>query len=98
MMKDRRDGLNWRTWTFNCTLGEMLGIGLAATFVATIAGNFEEPMTLTTRLLILASMVVAGVIEGSILGFFQWRALRNLFPSFFSLEPRPGFYLELHSE
>jgi hypothetical protein len=63
----------------------MLGIGLAATFVAAIAGNFEERMTLTTRFLILASMVVAGVVEGSILGFFQWRVLRNRFPSLTAL-------------
>ena len=69
----------WIRWVLNCAFGELSGIGVAgaiAYFVNTAVG---EPQTFYQKMGVLFAMLVAGAIEGSLLGYFQWRILREKF-------------------
>lgn len=67
-------------WLLACTAGELLGIGAAAGVALTVAAALGEPGSLGGRLLVLLAMVLAGVLEGTLVGGFQWRVLRRRFP------------------
>ncbi|MCU0439274.1 MAG: hypothetical protein MUC49_15360 [Raineya sp.] len=69
----------WLQWTFNCALGELLGIGVAGAIAFTVNHLVGEPQNISQKLLILSCMMVAGLIEGSFLGFFQWKVLSKKF-------------------
>lgn len=76
----------WKKWTLNCAAGEVIGIagaGLIAYLVNSIVG---EPDNLDDKLLVLFAMLLAGFVEGSVLGWFQYRVLRIKFTSMRSKE------------
>lgn len=70
----------YRFWLFACTLGEFLGIALAAGIAAAHFYSFGEPATYLQKVGLLAVMVIAGLLEGSLIAVFQWRVLRLRFP------------------
>ena len=70
----------WWGWTLSCGIGEFLGMAVAAGLAALSALLFGEPETLATRIACLLTMVLAGVLEGTSIGFFQWRVLNRVFP------------------
>lgn len=78
-MKSTGNKILWLRWVLNCAFGELAGIGMAgaiAYFVNTAVG---EPQTFYQKMGVLFAMLVAGAIEGSLLGYFQWRILREKF-------------------
>jgi len=60
-----------------CAAGEFLGIGIAALIAWLAFQLIGEPQTLSEKLLTLALMIIAGALEGLILGYMQWRVLRK---------------------
>ncbi|HMQ49726.1 MAG TPA: hypothetical protein PKA00_19925 [Saprospiraceae bacterium] len=71
----------WLNWTFNCATGELLGIGTAGAIAYGINTAIGEPVHIMTKLIVLFAMMMAGAIEGSLLGFFQWRVLKKIWPT-----------------
>jgi hypothetical protein len=71
----------WKKWTINCALGEIIGIACAGAIAYSINYLFGEPQYFRTKVLILISMMFAGLIEGTILGLFQWKVLVRKFDS-----------------
>jgi uncharacterized membrane protein YGL010W len=72
--------LFWLRWTINCALGELLGIGAAGLIALMVFKLLGEPHTTASKLLVLACMMCAGLIEGAVLGYMQWRILRHKLP------------------
>ena len=70
----------WRDWTLSCAAGELIGIGVAAGVATLLLLTIGEPETGAERWGVLVAMVGAGAIEGTAIGFFQWRVLRRPFP------------------
>lgn len=68
-------------WSFACAAGELLGIAAAAGAAALLATRMGEPATPAEKALALGVMVAAGVLEGTLVGAFQWRVLRRRFPA-----------------
>lgn len=76
--QSERIGL-WWLWTVSCGAGELIGLAIAAGLAATMNQIVGEPQSLQQRLTVLSVMVVAGVLEGTAIGCFQWRVLRHVF-------------------
>ncbi len=70
----------WKRWTIYCSAGELLGIGGAAMLAWLFNSWWGEPTTFSGRLVNWVVMLGAGLVEGSILGWMQWRVLKTLFP------------------
>jgi hypothetical protein len=67
-----------KKWTFFCAFGELSGIAIAGTIAFFVNTAVGEPQTLVQKLAVLISMLVAGAIEGSLLGWFQWKILKEI--------------------
>ena len=67
-------------WTLACGLGEFFGLAIAAGIAGGHALLLGEPSSLLQKVGLLAAMVFAGLIEGSLIASFQWRVLRQRFP------------------
>jgi hypothetical protein len=71
----------WRDWTVSCALGEFIGIGLAGIVATIMIAGMGEPQTPLQAWSSYGAMVAVGAVEGSAIGYFQWRVLRRLFPA-----------------
>jgi hypothetical protein len=69
----------WLNWTIACGMGEFLGIGVAAGIAFLHIHFLGEPQTIGQRLLVIFVMVLAGIIEGLVVGSFQWSVLKKRF-------------------
>lgn len=69
-----------RTWIGYCGAGEFLGMAIGGTTMFAVNRWLGPGVDSDTRMLALAVMLLAGVAEGSLIGFFQWRVLRRLLP------------------
>ncbi|WP_266362709.1 hypothetical protein [Tellurirhabdus rosea] len=69
-----------RRWALNCAAGELLGIGAAGLIAVGYLTAFGEAVSWPERIAFLLLMLVAGAVEGSLLGWFQSRVLTDLFP------------------
>src|SRR3954463_11872882 len=70
----------FRKWVINCAFGELLGIGAAGCIAVAVNYYIGEPHSLTQKLFVLFTMLVAGTVEGTSVAVFQWIVLRHLFP------------------
>lgn len=70
----------WKKWTRSCAAGELIGIAAAALLAVGYIRLFGEPSGFWSGLFNVLVMLLAGAIEGSLLGWFQWRVLRLKFP------------------
>ena len=75
-----------RKWALHCALGELLGIGAAGLIAFTANQLLGEPVTMPQKLTVLIFMLGAGALEGSILGYLQWRVLHARIPQLPALE------------
>jgi uncharacterized membrane protein YidH (DUF202 family) len=62
-------------WVLYCGGGELLGIASASAIAVGHNYFMAEPQSLTEYGVNLAVMLVAGAVEGSILGYLQWKVL-----------------------
>jgi NAD(P)-dependent dehydrogenase (short-subunit alcohol dehydrogenase family) len=70
----------YRRWIVACTLGELVGMGIATGAALTIDALIGEPRSVGDRLLTLAVFAAVGAVEGTALAAFQWRVLRTRLP------------------
>jgi hypothetical protein len=70
----------YRRWITACTLGELIGIGVAGATAVGLQRAFGDPRSWAGRLGLLAVMGAVGAIEGAALAGFQWRVLRERLP------------------
>jgi hypothetical protein len=78
----RRLAIHWVAMT---AVGELLGIGCAGGIAVLVNQAIPEPMTMTQKWTVLATMICAGLMEGIITGYLQWRVLRRLWPAMTAL-------------
>lgn len=69
----------WLKWTIYCAAGELLGIACAGGIAYLVNAFIGEPQSTKTKLLVLLIMLIAGLIEGTILSWFQWKVLVRKF-------------------
>jgi hypothetical protein len=70
----------YRRWILACTAGELAGIGVATGAALALNALVGEPQTLPARLAVLGMFALVGALEGSALGGFEWRVLRQRLP------------------
>lgn len=71
----------WRNWVAANALGELIGLGLAGLIGVALVRVIEALLGAAAPLVVAVIMVAAGTLEGAIVGFAQWRVLRQPFPS-----------------
>lgn len=81
MMVSSDDKKLWLKWTIYCAFGELIGIGIASLVAFGANTIIGEPQNLQMKFLVLLCMLIAGFLEGLLLGFFQWKALKDKLPS-----------------
>lgn len=69
----------WRKWTLACAAGNLLGTGVAAVTAVGLYHWMGQPETPGQKFQVLLCMMLAGVLQGAVLGGFQWRVLRIKF-------------------
>lgn len=69
-------------WLLTCSVGEMAGLGAALAVGAASVLVLGAPSSTGGRLLVLVVMMLAGALEGIIVGHFQGRVLSRLLPRF----------------
>lgn len=69
----------WLNWTVACRIGEFFGIGVAAGIAFLHFSLLGEPKTIAQNILVLMVMILAGIIEGAVTGYFQWSVLKKRF-------------------
>lgn len=72
----------WRKWIINYSLGELIGIGIAASIGRLLFFTFPENSTISQSALTVIILIIAGMAEGFILGYIQWKSLLKIIPGF----------------
>lgn len=70
----------WQKWIVNYSLGELIGIGIAASIGRFLFFTFPDSSVISQSALTVIILVIAGVSEGYILGYIQWRSLSKIVP------------------
>lgn len=73
-------GLFYRRWIAACTVGELIGIGVATAAGVTLNSIVGEPQSLGARVFVLVVFAAVGIVEGGALAALQWRVLRHRLP------------------
>lgn len=71
----------WRTWVVANIAGELIGFGLAAAAGAMVALALQQTEGGFALALGAFGVIVLGTLEGGVLGFAQWLALRRWLPA-----------------
>lgn len=71
----------WLRWTVACGLAEFAGIGLAGLIAGLTIRWLGEPDAWSEKILTLSAMLLAGALEGWLVGHFQAKVLRTKLPS-----------------
>lgn len=79
-MSGHKDHTLFRQWVFNCSAGELLGIGLAGGIAVLLNTVMGEPYSPEQKVIMLLVMAGAGAAEGTSVSWFQWRVLRRWYP------------------
>src|SRR5688572_9567227 len=72
----------WGKWILNYSVGELFGIGVAATAARFLFIDIPDNAPISQSTLVVIILIVAGISEGLIIGYIQWRSLSKLIPSF----------------
>jgi hypothetical protein len=71
----------WYRWMFNYSIGELLGIGAAAAIGRFLFVGFSHSSSQTPALT-FTILIMAGAVEGFIIGYIQWKSLSKLVSRF----------------
>lgn len=82
----RNDEKFWSRWIFHYSIGELVGIGIAAIIARLLYIGYSEIDDGQSPTLNTFVLVVAGTLEGLIMGYVQWRSLSRVIGS---LKPAP---------
>lgn len=69
----------WRAWIVTNAVGELIGLAVPAIIGIGVAEGFGSTAGRTAGLVSADAMIVAGALEGAIVGLAQWRVLRRVF-------------------
>ncbi|KER10295.1 MAG: hypothetical protein HY22_05255 [[Candidatus Thermochlorobacteriaceae] bacterium GBChlB] len=69
----------WRRWVVANALGELVGLGATFSIGFLAFSATGEPRSVGAVLLLAGATVLTGAIEGAVLGWAQWRAMRTSF-------------------
>jgi len=72
----------WYPWILNYSFGELLGIGAAATIGRLLFAGFSDTALSQAVFLFPLILVIAGTLEGLIIGYVQWKSLSGLVINF----------------
>lgn len=70
----------WLRWLVANIAGELVGFGLAAAAGALVASAMQRTEGGAAIVLGVSGVLLLGTLEGTVLGFAQWRALRHWLP------------------
>jgi hypothetical protein len=70
----------WRRWVLANILGELGGFGVAAMVGAASAWLIGDNESALANAIMIGIMVLTGAIEGTAVGWAQWRVLRRVLP------------------
>lgn len=76
----------WRTWILNYSFGELIGIGIAASIGRFLFFTFPESSSFSQSTLTVVLLFIAGIAEGLVLGYIQWKALSKIVPDLTQLQ------------
>lgn len=68
-------------WMWSCILGSVVAITVSAAIAILISTYLAQYRSGAPRLAAVELMALAAGLEGAIIGYFQWRVLRRLFPT-----------------
>ncbi len=80
----------WNQWILKYSFGEILGIGAAATIGRLLFVGFSDTALSQTPFLFFSILVMAGAMEGIVIGYVQWKSISRLVVDF-----RPGRWIAL---
>jgi hypothetical protein len=66
-------------WFIRCGIGELLSVSIATTIIVIYRYAFGEPNSFSEGSLLMLIMLLSGLVQGLILGWFQWSVLRYKF-------------------
>ena len=70
----------WPRWVGANVAGEVVGFGAAGALMAALGASVDGAAGVAAVLLAAGMVLLAGVVEGSAVGYAQWRMLRGLLP------------------
>jgi hypothetical protein len=68
-------------WVAFCAAGELAGFGAAGVLAFALFGAIPDPTTALAAAALVLGCAAIGVVEGAVLGLFQWTALRGVLPA-----------------
>jgi len=78
----RREEKFWYQWIAFYSIGEMLGIGTAAMVARFLLIEYSQSTYTSSTVLTALVLILAGTIEGLIIGYVQWKSLSKLVTDF----------------
>jgi hypothetical protein len=70
----------WKKWIISYSFGELIGIGVAASIGRLVFFTFPENSVASQSTLTVIILIIAGITEGLILGYIQWKSLSRFVP------------------
>src|SRR5687768_1027217 len=71
----------YSAWRRACLAGAALAVTISAIAVAVVKMNFAEYRSGIHSVMAAEFVAIAAVLEGALIGYFQWRVLRRVFPT-----------------
>lgn len=72
----------WFKWMFKYGVGELIGIGMSAIIARFLFFEFSDSELASSTAVTAIVLVMAGVAEGLIIGYIQWRSLSKFLVGF----------------
>ena len=66
-------------WFIRCGIGELLSVSIATTIIVLYRYVFGDPKNFSEGSLLMLIMLLSGLVQGLVLGWFQWSVLKNKF-------------------
>jgi len=71
----------WWAWTYSCLIGTVLALTISAVILSIVRLYLAEYRSGIYSALSAELVALAAILEGAFIGYFQWRALRRVFPT-----------------
>jgi hypothetical protein len=68
-------------WIRSCVLASVAAMTLAAVISVVVSAYLAQYRSGTYKVVAVELVAMASVVEGALIGYFQWRVLRRLFPT-----------------
>lgn len=69
----------WLRWLINSTIGQFLAVVLAVALARWYYIHYGEPGKISGKIIFLSVMLLAGVLQGTIIAVFQWPIIKSKF-------------------